>query len=79
MFNCTNCGNESVKWAGQCDFCKEWNTLKEFREAKANKENGKISGVNKELKKIEKIDFSESRITTKSSELNNVLGGGMVR
>ena len=79
MFNCTNCGNESVKWTGQCDFCKEWNTLKEFREAKANKENGKISGVNKELKKIEKIDFSESRITTKSSELNNVLGWGMVR
>lgn len=73
MFNCTSCGNESLKWKGQCDFCKEWNTLKEFREAKITKENGQISGVAKELKSIEKVEMKENRITTKSSELNNVL------
>jgi len=37
MFVCSNCGNESLKWKGQCEFCKEWNTLKEFKEVKLPK------------------------------------------
>ncbi len=79
MFNCTNCGNESVKWQGQCDFCKEWNTLKEFREAKATKENGQIRWVNQELKAIEKVELQDNRMKTKSSEFNNVLWWGLVK
>ncbi|NNE56238.1 MAG: DNA repair protein RadA, partial [Flavobacteriales bacterium] len=29
VFFCSSCGNESVKWLGQCPSCKEWNTLQE--------------------------------------------------
>ena len=81
MYNCTNCGNESVKWQGQCDFCKEWNTLKEFKEAKLKNTwvNSGVSWVQRELKKIEALEMLQDRMTTKSSELNNVLGWGLVK
>ena len=29
LFYCTECGNETPKWAGQCPACKAWNTLVE--------------------------------------------------
>lgn len=79
MYVCSNCGNESVKWQGQCTYCKEWNTLKEFREAKSSKENWTIKWVSKELKSIEKVELQNNRILTQSSELNNVLGWGLVK
>nr|HQU56743.1 DNA repair protein RadA [Chitinophagaceae bacterium] len=28
-FFCQNCGYESVKWAGQCPSCQQWNTFVE--------------------------------------------------
>jgi DNA repair protein RadA/Sms len=29
VYRCTECGAESLKWAGRCDTCQEWNTLVE--------------------------------------------------
>ena len=29
VFFCTECGNETPKWAGQCPSCRAWNTLVE--------------------------------------------------
>ena len=78
MYNCTSCGNESLKWAGQCSFCKEWNTLKEFREAKITKENWNISWVAKELKSIERVESVNMRLKSTSNEFNTVLGWGIV-
>ncbi|MDD3302012.1 MAG: DNA repair protein RadA [Candidatus Gracilibacteria bacterium] len=75
MYICNNCGNEYVKWQGQCSFCKEWNTLVEFKESKIKE---KAKAVKKELEKLSGGTFSEDRIITKSEELNNVLGGGIV-
>lgn len=74
MYICNNCWNESLKWAGQCSFCKEWNSLVEFKESK-NK-SGNISGVKKELIKIsENLTNEDKKIITKSNELNNLLWG----
>ena len=28
-FFCQNCGAQHVKWQGQCNTCKEWNSLLE--------------------------------------------------
>ncbi|NUJ97186.1 DNA repair protein RadA [Candidatus Gracilibacteria bacterium] len=78
MFICTNCGNEYVKWQGQCNFCKEWNTLKEFREEKTSTKTSH-TGEKKELQSIEKNLQKEERFITQSSELNNVLGGGITQ
>ena len=81
MYLCTNCGNESLKWSGQCTFCREWNTLKEFKEPKikTNWSIAWVSWVQKELKKISQIELVQDRMQTRSSELNNVLGGWLVR
>jgi len=76
MYICNNCWNESLKWQGQCSFCKQWNTLKEFKEAKEEK--WKIKWETKSLKKIENIKLKQNRIISKSSELNNVMWGGIV-
>jgi len=29
-FVCTDCGGESLRWAGQCPHCRAWNTFQEF-------------------------------------------------
>ena len=29
MFYCTECGNETAKWAGKCPACGAWNTIVE--------------------------------------------------
>ncbi|MDD3145624.1 MAG: DNA repair protein RadA [Candidatus Gracilibacteria bacterium] len=80
MYICSSCGNESLKWLGQCSFCKEWNTLKEFKEAKITGNNGNIKGEAKLLSNLDDVikENKEVKIKTSSNELNNVLGGGIV-
>ena len=29
IFNCTECGGQSLKWQGQCPHCNAWNTMVE--------------------------------------------------
>jgi len=80
-FFCQNCGNRYSKWMGQCNSCKQWNTLVEEIVQNPNK---KIIGLsNSDSKsvalKIEDIDLNNnSRIDLKDNELNRVLGGGVV-
>lgn len=75
MYICNNCGNEFIKWQGQCSFCKEWNTLQEFKESKTKSSS---KAEKKELGKIEEVWKNEERIISKSEELNNVLWGWLV-
>ena len=35
-FICENCGIEHIRWVGQCTSCNEWNTVKAFRQSRAN-------------------------------------------
>lgn len=77
MYICSDCWNESIKWQGQCGFCKEWNTLKEFKETKEKK--WEIKWETKKLQNIKNIKIKQNRIISKSSELNNVLGWGIVQ
>jgi len=84
-FVCTNCGNDSPKWLGKCPVCGEWNTYVEEIIAKDNtKANKGITSVFDlqkakplQLKDIEATE--ESRINMLDTELNRVLGGGLVR
>ena len=39
VFLCTNCGNETPKWAGRCPSCGQWNTLEEYTPAPSGKIN----------------------------------------
>ena len=81
VFYCTECGNETGKWSGQCPACGAWNTLKE---APSTATTGK-SAVQKAVrrlnvpKKIAELDDEEElRFSTGVSELDRVLGGGAV-
>lgn len=84
---CSNCGYDSTKWIGKCPSCGQWNTFKEIRISGSTSGfssrshsadtplNNKISRPIK-LKDIPAID--DPRIDMHDSELNRVLGGGLV-
>lgn len=82
-FFCQNCGAQYAKWQGQCNSCKEWNTIAEEIIQKEEKSNWKPNSsegkrVSKPLK-IKEIDSTqEVRMDTTDGELNRVLGGGIV-
>jgi len=83
VFICSNCGYESAKWYGKCPSCNEWGTLDEEVIRAENKTTKKATTViNKGLNvlKLDSIDSStEFRYNTGISELNRVLGGGLVK
>lgn len=84
VYVCTNCGEVSPKWMGRCASCGEWNTLVEdvVQPAAAAKTAGKLSAVHKSIQTVGLDQISaldeESRIITGISELDRVLGGGIV-
>ena len=82
-FFCQNCGAQYAKWQGQCNSCKEWNTIAEEIIQKEEKSVWKAptSEVKKASKplRINEIDSAlEIRMDTCDGELNRVLGGGIV-
>ena len=84
VFFCQSCGYESAKWLGKCPSCGSWNTFVE--EVLAKEENNKNewrqdSGRAKAVKAkpLHEIETSDDvRINAVDSELNRVLGGGIV-
>jgi DNA repair protein RadA/Sms len=82
-FFCQNCGTQYSKWQGQCNACKEWNTIVEEVIQKEEKTAWRPSSpdIKKAPKplRINEIDSSaEVRLDTTDGELNRVLGGGLV-
>ena len=82
VYFCSNCGHESAKWMGRCPSCGEWNTFVEER-VSTSKSRGSSSRrglVNSARpQRLSEIEISgEQRIPMPSSELNRVLGGGLV-
>ncbi len=54
MFFCTECGNETPKWAGRCSACGAWNSIVEQPEQKKSSKIGK-KPLNKTSVKLENI------------------------
>ena len=82
-FFCQNCGTQYSKWQGQCNACKEWNTIAEEiiqkEEKSAWKSPSSDSKKTSKPLKIKEIDSAqEVRMNTLDGELNRVLGGGIV-
>jgi len=81
-FVCTECGGESLRWAGQCPHCQAWNTLQEFtvRKAAAGKAapQARSHGASKPIALSEVSSESAPRRALAWDELNRVLGGGIV-
>lgn len=83
-FFCQNCGQESVKWAGQCPSCGQWNTFVEELTQKDNSTDKGWKDYNEEKRNSKTISLTEvksseeRRLLTADAELNRVLGGGIV-
>lgn len=80
VYFCQNCGYESPKWLGKCPSCGEWNTFAEEKITVSTK--NKSSKNRNEIPKPQKLSEveikEEARMKMPSSELNRVLGGGLV-
>lgn len=79
VFFCQECGYESAKWQGQCPGCKKWNT---FVEEKVISVKGHINGVESAAKVTKLSDiklFDYQRDSSGFSEVDRVLGGGIVQ
>ncbi|MDF1832502.1 MAG: DNA repair protein RadA, partial [Porticoccaceae bacterium] len=83
-FVCNDCGADYTKWQGQCSECHAWNTLSEVRlaVAKPSASGGRAgyAGVaDADVNLLSDIEIDElPRIATGASELDLVLGGGLV-
>ncbi len=79
LFTCTKCDAQSSKWSGRCIECGSWGTIKETSNAQ------KKPLTNIKFDESNFIDFETiksndlSRIKLKSSEINELFGGGIVR
>ncbi|MCL5432653.1 MAG: DNA repair protein RadA [Patescibacteria group bacterium] len=85
-FVCQECGYESPEWLGKCPECGTWNSLREFKSQVSNAKsqnytsNLKTFGTQDLMpKNLSEIKFEKkSRLLTGFSEMDGVLGGGLV-
>ncbi len=81
QYTCNSCGSLHNKWAGQCNDCGEWNTMSETIAAITTNNRQGFAGKkgNAKIQALEDIQMSaEMRTPTHISELDRVLGGGLV-
>lgn len=78
---CSECGYSSPKWNGQCPDCGAWNTLTEQLIQPDNApKHSYIDNASFKAEKLSEIaQTTEHRFDTGTSELNRVLGGGLVK
>lgn len=82
QYVCSECGSTQMKWMGKCPDCGEWNTLHEFKTpgvgSRAARER---SGISEQARALPLSEIPESlgtRLALRITELNRVLGGGIV-
>ena len=82
LYLCRECGFESAKWMGKCPGCGEWNTLEETIKEPVTPQK-KLAGNGGRLSRPTPINEisteEEARYHTGLSELDRVLGGGIVK
>ena len=81
---CSSCGNESTKWMGKCPACGEWNTMVEEVISKdtsssASRNRLLVESSNSKPVKLREISLTEeNRIKIGNTEVERILGGGIV-
>ncbi|HET8884370.1 MAG TPA: DNA repair protein RadA [Candidatus Saccharimonadales bacterium] len=83
QFICQNCGASYPKWTGKCDNCGEWNTLVEQvapSQGKSAVAKSAHSGNVLKPQTMQSISIEETakRMSTGYSDLDAVLGGGIL-
>ena len=80
VFVCQNCGAQSRKWLGRCSDCEAWNSLVEERmPAVGAPSDARVVLTGAGAQVYAEVESSEAdRLSSGVSELDRVLGGGMV-
>lgn len=80
LYICSECGHEHLKWNGKCGGCGAWNTLEQTEVIKDAK-SGSLQAVSAfAYNCLDEISYEdETRYNTGISELDRVLGGGLVK
>ncbi|MFA6918633.1 MAG: DNA repair protein RadA [Patescibacteria group bacterium] len=78
IFTCSNCGAQYPKWQGRCLECGKWGTMEEGLAEKNEQRNSNIP-PDKVINLNELKNIPDFRLETKISELDGVLGGGIVK
>lgn len=78
IFACGNCGYESPKWAGKCPNCGRWNSFEEIEAVRSVRvRTGNTSKIEPVL--LNEVSAgNELRVKIGLTELDRVLGGGIV-
>ena len=81
VFECQACGNQQSKWVGKCPQCGAWDSFLELnaQQIETLKEISKSTAKPSLAKQISEVEIEKiTRISTQNSELDLVLGGGVV-
>ena len=78
QFSCSECGYSTGKWLGRCPSCGGWSTLVEERAAASISPNAGHGAARPLLRIVEVEAADAERFSTGISELDRVLGGGLV-
>ena len=83
IYQCSQCGFETAKWVGKCPGCGEWNTMLEILKEPVSPQKAAAArslGSRSHAVPINEISTDdEQRYHTGLSELDRVLGGGIVK
>lgn len=76
---CDECGAVSLRWQGQCSECMAWNTLREYRVKSSKSISKRQSHDDLTPVPLRSVDRGQAAVLpTSISELDHVLGGGLV-
>ena len=80
QYVCSNCGAKAPQMIGRCPVCGEWGTYEEeVSTSLSTKKGGAGLRRGAQAQRLHEVDAKEEmRIDMHSSELNRVLGGGLV-
>ena len=79
-FVCQECGYDSPQWLGKCPECGQWNSFREIKGTKTSGVHSKRVNSSFMPKTLNQISYEEKdRLTTGFTEVDSVLGGGIVK
>jgi DNA repair protein RadA/Sms len=84
LYQCSACGAQAPKWAGQCADCGAWNSMSEVLSmVSSGGKSARFAGyAGESVARVQTLSEvqpgSEARVSTGVDELDRVLGGGLV-